>query len=376
MSDSKLKLQIVTALDNAGIKATKEQIDSLERQLQKVNSTTNGVDNVAKSLGKLKGPLGGLEKMLGGIGGTIGKVGGIATAVIGAFKTGWDIGTFVYEKIITPLAGIKDPIEELKKSNRALKKEYEEIAREVQRKKDINDDVYQHEMSKIDQQKEHIDKMTEAWIKTAKAKNAYNNIDLDEHEQQLENNRFAAVLERNLAGDTVGAEQMNAAYDIQKAMLEAQKRMRKQDEEIEILEGKLERREEKRYKMLDQIAAAQKRIKDLQAELTSAEEDGDGATNAKEHQRAIDRAEKRLRRGQAELERYEKSLAEFDADESEYIELDTARKKKLLLEQKGLFEVEKAYGKLEVANERAKRDRAKKEEEAQQLMADYYRKAE
>ena len=93
--------------------------------------------------------------------------------------------------------------------------------------------------------------MTEAWVKTAKAKNAYNNLDLDENEQQLENNRFAAVLERNLAGDSVGAEQMNAAYDIQKAMLEAQKKMREQDQEILMLEEKLERREEKRSKLMD-----------------------------------------------------------------------------------------------------------------------------
>ena len=35
MADSKLRLQIVTALDNAGIKATKEQIDSLEKSIGK-----------------------------------------------------------------------------------------------------------------------------------------------------------------------------------------------------------------------------------------------------------------------------------------------------------------------------------------------------
>lgn len=46
----------------------------------------------------------------------------------------------------------------------------------------------------------------------------------------------------------------------------------------------------------------------------------------------------------------------------------------MLTEQRGSLEVEKAYGKLEVVNERAKRDRAKKEEEAQQFAEDYYRK--
>lgn len=304
MSESKLRLQIVTALDNAGIKATKEQIDGLEKQLKKVNSSSGGVDNLAKSLGKLNGPLGGLEKIFGGIGGTISKVGGIATSVIGAFKVGWDIGTFVNEKIITPLLGIKDPIEELKKANRELKKEYEATAREIQRKKEIADDVYSNEIGKIDQQKEHIDKMTEAWVKTAKAKNAYNNVGLDEQEQQLENNRFAAVLDRNLAGDSVGAEQMNAAFDIQKAMLQAQRETKKQEQEILILEEKLERKNEKRANLMDKIAAAQNRVKTLEQEYKSAEDYGDGATNAKEHQQAIDRAAKRLRKAQAELEKY------------------------------------------------------------------------
>ena len=42
MADSKLRLQIVTALDNAGIKATKEQIENLHKELRKVNSSTAG----------------------------------------------------------------------------------------------------------------------------------------------------------------------------------------------------------------------------------------------------------------------------------------------------------------------------------------------
>jgi hypothetical protein len=72
-----------------------------------------------------------------------------------------------------------------------VRKEYQEAANEILRRKQVADDVYQHEINKIDQQKDHIDKLTEAWIKTAKAKNAYKNLDLDEKEQQLESNRFA-----------------------------------------------------------------------------------------------------------------------------------------------------------------------------------------
>ena len=39
MADSKLKLQIVTALDNAGIKATQEQIAGLEKEFSNLNNS-------------------------------------------------------------------------------------------------------------------------------------------------------------------------------------------------------------------------------------------------------------------------------------------------------------------------------------------------
>lgn len=42
MADSKLRLAIVTTLDNSGIKATKEQIDQLEQSIGKLNSSSGG----------------------------------------------------------------------------------------------------------------------------------------------------------------------------------------------------------------------------------------------------------------------------------------------------------------------------------------------
>ena len=117
MADSKLKLQIVTALDNAGIKATKEQIAGLEKELSKLNDNP-GLSGAEKKLGKLQGPLGKLQDMFGGLNGTIAKVGGTVTAVAAAFKAGWDIGEWLNSNVIEPLFGVKDPIEEIKKKNR------------------------------------------------------------------------------------------------------------------------------------------------------------------------------------------------------------------------------------------------------------------
>jgi hypothetical protein len=42
MADSKLRLQIVTALDAAGIKATQQQIDGLEKSLKRLNNSGGG----------------------------------------------------------------------------------------------------------------------------------------------------------------------------------------------------------------------------------------------------------------------------------------------------------------------------------------------
>jgi len=129
MADSKIRLQIVTALDAAGLTATKEQIDKMENALAKANkSGSDGLTGLEKKLGKIPGPVGKIADVFDGLGGKIGKFGGIASAVIGAFKVGWDIGSFVNEKIIQPLFKIKDPLQELKKENANAKKELEKLA--------------------------------------------------------------------------------------------------------------------------------------------------------------------------------------------------------------------------------------------------------
>ena len=128
MADSKLRLQIVTALDNAGLKATKDQIDGLEKSLGKLNK--NGDDTnekLMKSLGKTPGALGKIGGAMDALGGKIGALGGQAMAVMAAWKIGWDIGTWINDHVVKPLFGIKDPIEELKKENARATKELEKF---------------------------------------------------------------------------------------------------------------------------------------------------------------------------------------------------------------------------------------------------------
>lgn len=103
MADNKLRLDIETSLNNAGLKATKEQLDGIESALRRTNQN-EGFGGLDKSVTKLPGKLGKISESLGGVGKAMGLVG----AAVAAFKEGWEIGTWINDKVITPLFGIKD----------------------------------------------------------------------------------------------------------------------------------------------------------------------------------------------------------------------------------------------------------------------------
>lgn len=106
MADGKLRLQIVTALDNAGIKATKEQIESLEKSLSKVNRQ-GGMSELNKGFGELGGTVGKVLKGLGGIGGKIARAIPLVSKVTAAFMTGYEAGKLLWDKFGETLMGYK-----------------------------------------------------------------------------------------------------------------------------------------------------------------------------------------------------------------------------------------------------------------------------
>lgn len=94
MADSKLRLQIITALDSAGIKATKEQIGGLENQLKNLNSKGGAsVDGLNRELTKMPGKFGKISEQLGGVAGKLGTV----YAAWKSFEGGVKIGGKVFE---------------------------------------------------------------------------------------------------------------------------------------------------------------------------------------------------------------------------------------------------------------------------------------
>ena len=100
-----------------------------------------------------------------------------------------------------------------------------------------------------------LDKLNAAWQKATLAKVSYANADKDIEMQLLERQRFEDVLTLQSQGDTEGAEQASRLYDVWKAQLQAKKELAQYDAETAAIEKKLEDTENRRWFLLDKIAA-------------------------------------------------------------------------------------------------------------------------
>ena len=222
MADGRLRLQIVTALDNAGIKATKEQIDRLEKSLSKVNRQ-GGASELNKGFGELGGTVGKVLKGLGGIGGKIARAIPLVSKLAAAFMTGYEAGKLLWDKFGEKVMGYKQQMEEIKNANKEHKKEIEDTANAYEKMKSAQDDAAQAAKQSIDDQVSTIDKMRHAWMKAYKAKSEYLNADQDVEIQQLERKRFDDIYALSEEGDFAGIEQLNLHYDMWRKELEAKK---------------------------------------------------------------------------------------------------------------------------------------------------------
>lgn len=109
----KTKEALSSALSN--LKVFKRESKKVVEETEENSKRADGaVERVCRSAGRLPGVFGRIQTSLG-------RVGGTAAAVIGAFKIGWDIGTWLNDHVIRPLFDIKDPIEELKKVARHVR---------------------------------------------------------------------------------------------------------------------------------------------------------------------------------------------------------------------------------------------------------------
>lgn len=79
--------------------------------------------------------------MFDGLGGKIGALGVKIAGVFGAFKAGWDIGEVIQSKVITPLFGIKEPLDEIKAKTKELRREHEKTTEKYAAQQAVSDNA-------------------------------------------------------------------------------------------------------------------------------------------------------------------------------------------------------------------------------------------
>ena len=153
----KTKEAVSSALSN--LKMFKRESRKVVEEAEENSKQADGaVERVCRSAGRLPGVFGRIQTSLG-------RVGGTAAAVIGAFKIGWDIGTWINDKVIKPLFDIKDPIEELKKKNREMRQEWERAFKAFEESMEEWEKHWDRELRDTERARENVEDLTEAYLK-------------------------------------------------------------------------------------------------------------------------------------------------------------------------------------------------------------------
>lgn len=311
MADSKLRLQIVTALDAAGIKATQQQIDGLSKQLEKVNQSGK-VDKLENALGDMPGKLGKISKALGGV---IGKIGG----VVGAFTTGYEIGTLFVEKVQKGLFGWKDPLDKLIESNKKLKKWQDEEVKQWQYKANLITNYYQTEQNAIDKTIQKINAQAQSYSRLAKAASDFYNAGEDKDIQILERERFENIMRLQAMGEYDAADQANKLYDVLRQEMEAKKQILAYDRETDQQEAAMLSKRQQAAQLLEK----EKKLKDEQWTLQGWKDELDAGLSNAEIDKNQSQINARLKQIDRELQNLNKE-ADTLADDIDTFDVQSA----------------------------------------------------
>nr|DAE45079.1 MAG TPA: hypothetical protein [Caudoviricetes sp.] len=184
---SEIKIHLATYLKDEGIKASQQQIDKLATDVKRMNSEMQrSTDKTVQRLGKMEGAFGKIQDCLSGFAAK-------AMSVIGAFKLGWDIGTWINEKVVTPLFGLKDPIEELKKHNRELKRQAEEAVQKWEEAFEKWSAGWEKEVQGADRARQSIEDLTQAYLKMQAARERVQSAQDDAQMLGMQRDKFDAM---------------------------------------------------------------------------------------------------------------------------------------------------------------------------------------
>lgn len=226
----------ISVKDNTsqGVDSAAKKVEDLAKKAG--NTAEEASERIVKSVGQLPGILGKVQNALGGIAGK-------ALAVIGAFKTGWDIGTWLQQRVIAPLLGLQDPIEELKKKNRELKKEAEVAAEKWAEAQDRLAASLEQDAEAANEAVAKIDRLAAAYIRLQEARKAVADAEADAEELSLQRDKFEDMLILGREGRPEQAAQIGKYYDVMIAERRKERTVGNADMAVEKAEVEIERGE-------------------------------------------------------------------------------------------------------------------------------------
>lgn len=278
MADSKLRLSIVTALDNAGIKMTKDQIDGLEKSISKLSDNgSSKVERVAGAFGGIPGPLGKIAKSFGGVAGQ-------AALAVGVFTTCFKIGEKLNEtfsKISEQglgsfTKGIWNSINGTNKLNEDIKESQANLTNALNAASTQRIAMIQKENQLLDENMKKIQAQTAEFKRQADSVQGLRSAVTNDKVGQIENEKYEAMRGYQEAGQLDAAEQIGKAYDVMIQQEKVKAQIEKHDRESAVLAKQRAAFEEeaavavqKTDKASDDLTQAQEKLATLDANKNS-----------------------------------------------------------------------------------------------------------
>lgn len=307
MANADLRMQIVTALDSAGIKASQKEIDNLASKLDTLGKS-NATDKLEAKLTKLPSKLG---EVVGSMG-KFGKALGVAGAIVEAFKQGWEIGSWINEKFVDPILWAGDKAEEV--AEKKIAKAWDTAWKTMEKSNDNAIKGLQQTGKLEDQEVQRVKELTQQYLKAYSAKNTMANASMDADMQKLEIEQFQDEMSLIEQGREDAIPELQAYYDMLKQEMKMKKELADFDAKTE--EDRIKNQTELNNKLLEydtKLNQRKEKIALLEKQRDDAEEaffNGQGRTSNKKKQKWLARDEK-LKDKQQELQ-----------DEIEMIELE------------------------------------------------------
>lgn len=304
---NEIRIHLATYLKDAGIKATQAQVEKLAQSVQKTNaSIASSSDQSAQRLGRLEGAFGKLQGVVSGFGAK-------AMAVIGAFKVGWDIGKWLQTNVIDRFFGLTDPIEDLKKHNRELKRQADEAAKAWSAALTEWADGWEKEVRGADNARQKVEDLTKAYLQMAEARERVAKAQGDAQSLQLERDKFEDILSVSRNGTPEQVEQVSKYYDVLAAEEKQRQTLAKYDRDAEAAAQKQLAAQQAINAQYDKRDALERQRMELETKLEYLQETG-GGMGADQYTRAESDMQNRLKAINREIDSTTRDINSREAD--------------------------------------------------------------